>query len=204
MGALAQLSQSRVEAEPGRTATITITVRNTGTVVDRYTFEALGAAEPWVTFSPDALSLFPEASGTVNVILAPPRQPNVPAGPTPLGVRITSSEDPAGSVVEEATIDVGGVQRHHARTGAPGDERPGHGAEPAGRGQPFELQLPGRGRGNRPANGVAVQVPSSCGGCRPGQRPVRQGRHTAIQQILERSREDPALPVGPAGRAGRA
>jgi hypothetical protein len=107
MGALAQLSQSRVEAEPGRTTTIAITVRNTGTVVDRYTFEALGAAEPWVTFSPDSLSLFPEASGTVNIILAPPRQPTVPAGPTPLGVRITSSEDPAGSVVEEATIDVG-------------------------------------------------------------------------------------------------
>ena len=107
MGALAQLSQSRVEAEPGRTATIAVTVRNTGTVVDRYTFAALGAAEPWVSFSPDSLSLFPEASGTVNVILAPPRQPTVPAGPTPLGVRITSSEDPAGSVVEEATIDVG-------------------------------------------------------------------------------------------------
>ena len=106
MGALAQLSQSRVEVEPGRNATITITVRNTGTVVDRYTFEALGAASPWVRFSPDSLSLFPEASGTVNVVFAPPREPTVHAGPTPLGVRITSSEDPEGSVVEEATVDV--------------------------------------------------------------------------------------------------
>ena len=81
MGALAQLSQSRVEVEPGRTATIAVTVRNTGTVVDRYTFEALGAASPWVSFSPDSLSLFPEASGTVNVILAPPREPTVLPAP---------------------------------------------------------------------------------------------------------------------------
>ncbi len=107
MGALAQLSQSRVEVEPGRTATVTVTVRNTGTVVDRYTFEVLGAAAPWVRFSPDSLSLFPEASGTVNLVLAPPREPTVHAGPTPMGVRITSSEDPEGSVVEEGTIDVG-------------------------------------------------------------------------------------------------
>jgi hypothetical protein len=96
-----------VEVEPGHTATVPITVRNTGTVVDRYTFEALGAAAPWARFSPDSLSLFPEASGTVNLILAPPREPTVHAGPTPVGVRITSSEDPEGSVVEEGTVDVG-------------------------------------------------------------------------------------------------
>jgi hypothetical protein len=83
-----------------------VTVRNTGTVVDRYTFEVLGAAAPWVRFSPDSLSLFPQASGTVNLILAPPREPTVHAGPTPLGVRIISSEDPDGSVVEEGTVDV--------------------------------------------------------------------------------------------------
>lgn len=107
MGALAQLSQSRVDAEPGRSATITITVRNTGTVVDRYTFEALGAAAAWVRFSPDSLSLFPDASGAVNIIIAPPREPTVHAGPTPMAVRVTSSEDPDGSVVEEGTVDVG-------------------------------------------------------------------------------------------------
>jgi hypothetical protein len=84
-----------------------MTVRNTGTVVDRYSFEALGSAAPWVTFAPSSLSLFPEASGIVNVILAPPRDPTVLAGGVPLGIRVASSEDPAGSVVEEATVNIG-------------------------------------------------------------------------------------------------
>ena len=52
MGAVAQLSQATVEVEPGRSATFAITVRNTGTVVDRFTFEALGAMAAWVTFAP--------------------------------------------------------------------------------------------------------------------------------------------------------
>ena len=77
MGALAQLSQSTVDVDPGRSATIAMTVRNNGTVVDRYTFEVLGAAAPWVTFAPNNLSLFPEATGTVNIILSPPRDPSV-------------------------------------------------------------------------------------------------------------------------------
>jgi hypothetical protein len=107
MGALAQLSQSTVDVDPGRSATIGMTVRNNGTVVDRYTFEALGAAAAWVTFAPNTLSLFPEASATVNIILSPPRDPLVTAGPTPLGVRVVSAEDEAGSVVEEGTVNVG-------------------------------------------------------------------------------------------------
>jgi hypothetical protein len=84
-----------------------MTVRNTGTVVDRFNFEALGTGAPWVTFAPSTLSLFPEASGTVNVVLAPPRDPTVLAGSTALGIRVASSEDPAGSVVEEATVNIG-------------------------------------------------------------------------------------------------
>src|SRR5262249_29900396 len=101
------LSQTTVDVEPGRTVVFGMTVRNTGTVVDRFSFEALGTGAPWVTFAPATLSLFPEASGTVNVVLAPPRDPTVLAGATALGIRVASSEDPAGSVVEEATVNIG-------------------------------------------------------------------------------------------------
>ena len=106
MGAVAQLSHATVEVEPGRSATFAITVRNTGTVVDRFTFEALGAMAAWVTFAPPTLSLFPEASGTVNIIVAPPRDPTVTAGAVPLGVRVSSAEDAAGTFVEETTVNV--------------------------------------------------------------------------------------------------
>ena len=107
MGALAQLSSTTVDVEPGRSVTIGLTVRNNGAVVDRYRFEAVGAAAPWVTFSPDTLSLFPEASGIVNVVLSPPRLSSVTAGPIPFGIRVASTEEPQGSVVEEGTINVG-------------------------------------------------------------------------------------------------
>ena len=106
MGAIAQLSSATVDVEPGRGAAMAITVRNTGSVVDRFSFECVGPAGGWVTFAPETLSLFPEASGTVNVMFSPPRLPTVAAGPTPFGIRVASAEDPAGSVVEEGTLNV--------------------------------------------------------------------------------------------------
>jgi hypothetical protein len=106
MGALVQLGASSLAVEPGRTATTEVTVRNTGSVVDRFTFEALGAAAAWVTFEPDALSLFPQSTGTVSVQVAPPRTSDVPAGPLPLGIRADSGEDPEGSAAEEMTLEV--------------------------------------------------------------------------------------------------
>src|SRR5579863_7920332 len=101
MGAVAQLSPAEIDAEPGRPATLTIQIRNTGNVVDRFSFEALGPAAAWVTFAPETLSLFPQASGTITATISVPREPSAAAGPVPLGVRAVSSEDPAGSVVEE-------------------------------------------------------------------------------------------------------
>ena len=106
MGAVVQLGTSTLAVEPGRPATTEVTVRNTGSVVDRFTFEALGPAAGWVTFEPDALSLFPQSTGTVRVQVAPPRTSEVPAGSLPFGVRAVSTEDPEGSVAEEATLQV--------------------------------------------------------------------------------------------------
>lgn len=106
MGALAQLASSTLAVEPGRSLTTAVTIRNNGSVVDRFTFEALGPAAEWVTFAPDSLSLFPEASGTVNVVIAPPRTSALAAGTVPFGVKVTSSEDPEGGAAEEGTLDI--------------------------------------------------------------------------------------------------
>ena len=38
---------------------------------------------------------------------APPRSPDVLAGPTPFAIRVASSENPAGSIAEEGSITVG-------------------------------------------------------------------------------------------------
>lgn len=106
MGALAQLASTTLAVEPGKSINTAVTIRNNGSVVDRFTFEALGPAAEWVTFAPDSLSLFPEASGTVNVVIAPPRSSAVAAGTIPFGVKVTSTEDPEGGAAEEGTLDV--------------------------------------------------------------------------------------------------
>ena len=106
MGALVQLASTTLAVEPGRSITTAVTIRNNGSVVDRFTFEALGPAAEWVTFAPDTLSLFPEASGTVNVVISPPRSSAVAAGTVPFGVKVSSTEDPEGGAADEGTLDV--------------------------------------------------------------------------------------------------
>jgi hypothetical protein len=106
MGALATLQGDSVQVEPGNQATTEIRVRNTGSVVDQFTFEVLGDAQPWSAVEPATLSLFPGAEETARITFSPPRSPQVPAGQMPFAVRVVSKEDPAGSVVEEGTLGI--------------------------------------------------------------------------------------------------
>jgi hypothetical protein len=106
MGALADLDPRRLPAVPGGIATAQLKVRNTGTVVDQFDLAVLGDAGPWAAITPPTLSLFPGAEGTATVTFSPPRSPKVKAGPTTFGIRVQSKEDPAGSTVEEGTLDV--------------------------------------------------------------------------------------------------
>jgi hypothetical protein len=106
MGALATLSTAVLAVAPGDQVTCQITVRNTGTVVDQFTAEVIGDAQGWTTVEPATVSLFPGAEQQVEVRFAPPRAPNIPAGPMPFGVKFTPKEDPEGSTVEEGTIEV--------------------------------------------------------------------------------------------------
>ena len=107
MGVALHLTGTQPAVEPGSTVKVPITVRNTGSVVDRVTFSALGDAEPWVTFVPESVSLFPGTEGTAEAVISPPRLSTVPAGPVPFGIRAASGEDPAGTVVEEGVLQVG-------------------------------------------------------------------------------------------------
>ena len=106
MGVVAQLSSTEIAVEPGRQATFGLQVRNTGSVVDRFSFEALGTAATAVRFTPETLSLFPQATGTVTVTVDLPREAGSTAGPNHLGIKVLSSEDPENTVVEEATLNV--------------------------------------------------------------------------------------------------
>ena len=110
MGALVTLSEKTLEVLPGAVATCTVTVKNTGTVVDQFTIDILGDPAAWTAAEPGTLSLFPGAEGTTTVFFRPPRAAETPTGELPFGVRARSQEDPAGSAVEEGVLVVGAYQ----------------------------------------------------------------------------------------------
>lgn len=92
--------------EPGGHATRQLQVRNLGLTPDRFTFEVVGSAASWTTLDPPVLALGPDATGHVAVHFHPPRAPHVRAGPIPFGVLTTSTQEAAGSVVEQL-LEVG-------------------------------------------------------------------------------------------------
>ena len=99
MGALAVLETRLLPVEPGNQVSAQVRVRNTGSVVDQFTFQVLGDAQGWATLQPPTLSLFPGAEEAATITFSPPRSPQVPAGQMPFGIHVMSKEDAAGSVV---------------------------------------------------------------------------------------------------------
>jgi hypothetical protein len=106
MGASVELSVASVVVEVGGEASLQVTVRNTGSVIDELSFSVLGAAGAWTVIEPGLLSLLPGSEGTAQVHFRPPRSASIPAGRTPFGIMVASREDPEGSIVEEGTVEV--------------------------------------------------------------------------------------------------
>jgi hypothetical protein len=106
MGAATALPVRDVRVEPGGTTTATMLVRNTGQVVDQFTIDIVGSCAEWTTVEPKVVNLLPGADVEVTITFAPARDPHVPAGVIPFGIRVISREDPPGSTVAEGSVEV--------------------------------------------------------------------------------------------------
>jgi len=106
MGATAALSASQLAVEPGQDVACPVIIRNAGTVVDQFAIDVVGESAAWAVATPNLVNLLPGESVTVTVRFAPPVSADVPADTVPFGIRVTSHEDPAGSVVEEGVVVV--------------------------------------------------------------------------------------------------
>ena len=106
MGAVVELEPRSIAATPGTPAVVAVRLRNNGTVVDQFTLDVVGDAAAWATVDPPSVSLFPGAEGATTLTFTPPRSPAVRAGRVPFGLRVQSKEDPAGSTVEEGSVEV--------------------------------------------------------------------------------------------------
>ena len=114
VGATVTLAVPVVRVEPGQEASVELRLRNAGSVVDEFTLDVLGPAGAWATVEPPTVPLFPGAEGAAKVIFRPPRHATTEAGAITYGVRAESREDPAGSYVEEGTVEVGSFVEPYA------------------------------------------------------------------------------------------
>jgi hypothetical protein len=102
-----RLEPTALAVEPGREATCTVRIWNTGDVVDAYAVQVLGAAVAWTAVEPATVSLFPGANGVAVLTFRPPRTAEAPAGTMPFAVRVQSQDaGMATSVVEEGALEV--------------------------------------------------------------------------------------------------
>jgi hypothetical protein len=91
---------------PGDEAVCEVRVRNSGALVDQFTFQVLGAAAPWTEIVPPSLHLLPGTEGSVQLHVRPPRQPSTTAGAVALGLKVISTEDPEHSAVVQGVLSV--------------------------------------------------------------------------------------------------
>jgi hypothetical protein len=101
MGVSAVLRPATITVDPGRSARCLIYLRNTGQIVDQFVLSVVGDMSGWARLRPDVVNILPNEESVVELLIAPPMSPEVPAGDHPFAIRIASKEDAAGSVVYE-------------------------------------------------------------------------------------------------------
>ena len=109
---------------PGETGAATVRILNSGTIVESYCIEILGAARAWASPPAEPVRLFPDSSGEAVVKLEPPAHSGPKAGTVRVGIRVKAVSAGATSVEE---FDLGIAPRSwqsppssHRRTRAAG------------------------------------------------------------------------------------
>jgi hypothetical protein len=172
----AHLDAAAVPVLPGEQARVVLEVRNSGTIVEAYTFEVLGAPAAWTVVEPAGLSLYPNTTGQVTLVASPPRDTTVPPGEMPLAVRVLPQERPETATVPEGTLQVLPYAevtaeltpqmtqaRGRARFRVAVDNRGNHpvavGFKGADRSQALDFKLPSAATEVAPGRAAFVQVP---------------------------------------------
>lgn len=98
------ISPRRFDLTPGVPQAVSVTISNTGTVIGGYAVRVLGADPSWVTQEDDEISLFPDESRTVVVMISVPE--GMTAGERRLSVQVRELTPPEQSLVEEVVLVV--------------------------------------------------------------------------------------------------
>ncbi len=106
MATSVSLQQPTLSVEPGQSVSTELRVRNSGSVVDQFSFQPLGDAAAWITVDPPTVRLFPDTDAIVTVTIAPPRNSTSRAGVATWAVKAVPQEDPVGAAVGEGVVDI--------------------------------------------------------------------------------------------------
>jgi hypothetical protein len=182
----ADLDCASLQVVPGGRAECRARIRNTGKIIDELRLEVVGDAAGWAAVEPALMRLFPGTSEVARIVFSPPRAPQVTAGPTRYGLKVSSTVRPEVYTVENDLVDVGPYVDWSAELVPP---------HPSGEGT-ATVQVRVRNSGNAPLQ-VAVSGRSSDGTLAvdgaPGSLTVAPG------QSSERSVQLRSLQPAPAG-----
>lgn len=106
-GIRVELSALEAPVAPGGAGAVTLTVHNTGTIVEGVAVTVHGAAARWCTVEPPRLSVYPDQSASCTLRFAPPR--TAPAGRALFQVRCASLVNPGLLAATAGVVRVGAV-----------------------------------------------------------------------------------------------
>ncbi len=98
------VSPRQIDLTPGSAQTVAITIVNTETIIAGFAVRILGADPSWVEFPGEQLSLFPDETRTVPVVINPPK--GLPAGSRRLAVQVRELTPPHRTVISEIDLVV--------------------------------------------------------------------------------------------------
>lgn len=98
--------EDHLRVTPGETERLTLVVRNGSSIVETYEIIVLGPAASWVQPASEQVSLFPGEESSIDIVVSPPRAPNVVSGAYALGVQVMSRVAKRNASTAETTLDV--------------------------------------------------------------------------------------------------
>ncbi|WP_371482285.1 peptidoglycan-binding protein [Kitasatospora sp. NBC_00315] len=108
------LEPASATVDAGGSTGVTLRVRNTGDVVEEYRVAPLGDPARWLRVEPATLTLYPGTTGTVELVLTPPRSPEAVAGPHPYALQVIPAEQREATTVVEGVVSVAPFTELHA------------------------------------------------------------------------------------------
>ena len=100
---------TRLRAEPGGQAQLSVQVKNPGHLVESFHMDVVGLDPTWWQVHPPELTIYPGKEESAVVLLKPPANAQAPDEALPFGVRAVSALDAQRTVVEEGDLEVGRV-----------------------------------------------------------------------------------------------